>query len=264
MCTLPKLLTKEDDGKHITSSFSIGLEVSRPLTGLCGQFNEPQPQRCERSNERECFEAFGARGARTTQRKAPAMVLEVAEHHFDLHAPTISSHDCCGVSTGVRQRGREQPGGSMELSIQAVVGAVALSLFRPTGASVVVAHEIETTPVSLALREAAPADVACARSGFEVEGIGIAPARRLGSKVLDLVSGASDSVPSVRFDLAKPRPAEARVGEDDGTNVPGQYFLEPAQEYPMRRRTVVSAYRMGLFVDGDGAPAYRRRSLDSE
>ena len=113
-------------------------------------------------------------------------------------------------------------------------------------------------------RQTSPADMAHPCGGLPVQRMDVAPASRFRSQVFDAVSNPPDPVPSKRLDIAKPRPAESGVGDDDGATALGQDGLQPMQESPVGPRVVVAAHRMHLFVDRNRSPLHRHRGFEDE
>jgi len=264
MAISPELLAEEDCGENVAMSVGIGLEVSRPPSGPRGEAHQPQHQRREGTDEQKHFEPLGASGSGVSQSEPPSVIFQVSEGFFDLHALGVGSHDCIGVSGGVRQGGREEPGRAVELSVQPIIGSVAFSLFWSSGAAMVSAHEIQSTPVFMALGEAAPADVPSSLRGIGVEGVDKAPATGFGAEVLDGVANSPDPIPSQGLYRSEPWSAEACVGDDDGTHMLGQHVVESGEELTVSLGAIVSTHRVDFFVDGHSSPTHGNRCLEDE
>ena len=81
-------------------------------------------------------------------------------------------------------------------------------------------------------------------------------------EVLNSIPNTSDPIPSLGFDIAKPRTAEFRIGDYDRATTIGQDVLQPPQNLTMSSGVVVAAHRMDLFADQNRSPLHRNRRFE--
>lgn len=256
--------SEEHRREHAATPFGIGLEVPDPFARACREAEQPQNQRGECADEEQYFESLGLSRSRVAQCKAPAVAFEITKRFLDLHAPSVNSLDQRASPALMGQRGGEQPRRTVQSAIKPVVGAIAALFSRPARSTPIGPYEIQPTPVTVTSSKASHANMAHTWGGLSIQRIGVTPAPRLGSEVFDSVADPTDPVPAVGLDIAKPRSAETRIGDDDGSTALGQYRPQSLEKSPVGLGAVVVAHRMNFFVHRYRATPDRHRRLEHE
>lgn len=192
------------------------------------------------------------------------MIFQVAEGFLDLHASLIGAHHQDPGRAGMRQRGCQQPRGTVQAPVETLVGPVRLAFGRATRGALVSADEIQPTPVTVTLRQAALPDMANPGCSLGVEGMHVAPAAGFWFEILDGIADAPDPVPAQGFDGAEPGATEAGIGNDDGMNVRGHDGVQMSEELPMRFRAIVVSQGMDFFVEGESTSVHGYRGTQDE
>ena len=242
----PQLLTEKHRRQDAPAPFGVGLKMSSPLSIGGGKTQQPQDERSRCSEEQQSFEALGALHSRVTQREPQSVAFEVANGLLDQHTLCVDSLDPGTGSAVMRQRSGEQPRGLVHPTILRATSSALATSVRSTAKGT---HQIQPAPVPVAAQQTLDADVAHARRGLSVQRMDEAPATRFRPHVLDVMSNPPDAVSSRGFDIAKPRPAESRIGHHDGPGALGQDGLRPMQESPVDPGIVEAVHRMHYFVE---------------
>ena len=220
-----------------------------PALRLCSQPREPSRDNGQRGHQQQVGQAFARAASRELQAVSPPMAFEVSKGLLDLHALLVGSHNTARRPMSRRQRRCEQPGLASVFARSRLVGPFTSALAWATGSAPQRFDQVQVARVGVSTRQPAPAKIRRSLTRRPVERGRVAPSRCSIVGKLDHIPHSPNPVPTQRLHRFEPRPAKARIGDDDGQAVRGHHRGEVREKPSVNLRAVIVLQRMHLLVN---------------